>query len=252
MNSPHFLFFCHHKTTYYIFYIHIFCSDFNPEWLTADAAEKPAVLLYFLSFWCLDWADSNPMSHRRKPVPPWLPQWHAVLSLGRLHNSLRLLLSHQPCFMATVISEAVSYNKMMPISKVLFWLGCSIRQKTHIHAQNQWGKTENESNEVGSMKKGTNLIAAWFANHKLWTLENQKQSLGNSLWLFLLPLKSRHLPHPFLYLSVYLFVLLLPLAVTNDFTTLCFHFVCSCVPVAASRINYTSKRLSYLGDQRTN
>lgn len=81
-----------------MFYIYIFCSDFNPEWLTADAAEKPAVLLYFLSFWCLDWADGNPMSHRRQPVPPWLPQWHAVPSLTRLHNSLRLLLSHQPFF----------------------------------------------------------------------------------------------------------------------------------------------------------
>lgn len=158
-----------------MFYIYIFCSDFNPEWLTADAAEKPAVLLYFLSFWCLDWADGNPMSHRRQPVPPWLPQWHAVPSLTRLHNSLRLLLSHQPFFffMATVISETVSYNKMMPFSKVLFWLGCSIRQteNTHsgTHAQNQWGKTENESNEVGSMKKGTNLITAWFAKHMRFT-----------------------------------------------------------------------------------
>lgn len=55
----------------------------------------------------LIWADSNPMSHRRQQVATWLPQWHAAQSLTRLHNSVRPLLSHQPCFfIVTVMSAA--------------------------------------------------------------------------------------------------------------------------------------------------
>lgn len=103
----------------------------NPDSLTADAAEKPAVLLYFLSFWCLVWADSNPMSHLWQQVPSWLPLWHVVQSLTHLHNSFRLLLSHQPCFVATVTWHAVkriSYNQMTPFNEVVF-----SHSSTHIH-----------------------------------------------------------------------------------------------------------------------
>lgn len=73
------IFFIHHKPIGFFFLIPTVFP--KPEWLTADAAEKPAVLLYFLSFWCLDEADNIPIFHLRQPVPPWFPQWHAVLSL---------------------------------------------------------------------------------------------------------------------------------------------------------------------------
>lgn len=165
LEQPHFPFSVTINLNVYV--PHFLQSFLNPEWFTADAAEKPAVLLYFLSFWCLVWTDSNPMSHWRQQVPTWLPQWHAVQCLTRLHNSVRLLLSHQPCFIATVTSDAVYCKNLSPTTKwchsVKFcfpqtgMLNQTDRKHTpeHTHSQNQWGKTENDSNEVGSMKKCT-------------------------------------------------------------------------------------------------
>ena len=123
------------------------------------------------------------MSHRRQQVPSWLPRRHAARSLAHLHNSLRPLLSHTPMFCAQWYTgcslrlfenffllrlNGAFHSSAFPRANEDWDVKSDTRgKKKHIHEQNRWVQTANESNEAKVLKKKKDQCYAASAKKKL-------------------------------------------------------------------------------------